>query len=77
MWLFEAIEHAIGKANPRRSGVRGSELVEWLKIAAVAELADALDLGSSGLTPVEVRVLSAANRRRTYLLPQSGCSRSV
>ncbi len=28
--------------------------------AAVAELADALDLGSSGLTLVEVRVLSAA-----------------
>ena len=28
--------------------------------AVVAELADALDLGSSGLTPVEVRVLSAA-----------------
>ena len=30
------------------------------RAAAVAELAYALDLGSSGLTPMEVRVLSAA-----------------
>ena len=34
--------------------------------AAVAELADALDLGSSGRKPVEVRVLSAASQFESW-----------
>jgi len=48
--LLQAVEFA-GKTN--YNNVRSSH-------AGVAELADALDLGSSGSDPVEVQILSPA-----------------
>jgi hypothetical protein len=34
--------------------------IKWCEVAGVAELADALDLGSSGSNPLEVQILSPA-----------------
>ncbi len=45
--------------------------------AAVAELADALDLGSSGRKPVEVRVLSAASQFEPRKLHRLGLPMTI
>ena len=58
-WRFKS-------SQPHHSQSGVSDIAPLVRVAVVAELVDALDSGSSGGNPVEVRVLSTAPARLLF-----------